>query len=98
MKQGFDWETKVSRELSSLDPSHRVLGLFQINHRHTCTSFFLTGEFKAGNLRVIGEELVNPAPQLSRTFAVNYPQDSVFHGFGKSSVYFDFRVGDSRTP
>jgi hypothetical protein len=70
----------------------RKSSLFQINHCHTCTSFFLTGEFKAGNLRVIREEFVNAAPQLSRTFAVNYPQDSVFHGFGKSSVYFDFCV------
>ncbi len=30
MKQGFDWETKVSRDRPSLDPSHRVLGLFPI--------------------------------------------------------------------
>jgi len=30
MKQGFDWETKVSRDHPSLDPSHRVLGLFPI--------------------------------------------------------------------
>jgi hypothetical protein len=30
MKQGFDWETKVSCDRPSLDPSHRVLSLFSI--------------------------------------------------------------------
>ena len=33
MKQGFDWETKVSRDHPSVDPSHRVLGLFPIKSR-----------------------------------------------------------------